>query len=127
MKNRLLNVVLVIGIIVSIYVTYVHYYPGALLCTAGKVVNCASVITSQYSVVLGIPLAVYSLIWFVLAFIFYRWGRLGVIADIWFLVGIGGMLYSFVAQYQLRQICAWCLTLDVLIVLSIAFYFLRKR
>ncbi len=126
--NKPLLAVLIVGILVSIYVTYVHYYPGALVCGSGNIINCESVITSQYSVILHVPLAVWSLTWFILALVPFSYfkNRLGVVSDIWFLGGIGGMMYSIVAQYLLLRICIWCLSLDALIALSIIFYF-RKR
>ncbi len=126
--KKALWILLTLGIIVSIYLTYVHYYPGALVCEKGNIINCAEVITSNYSIIFGIPLAIYSLVWFVIAFLVAKYkNRAGIAADVWFLIGIGGMLYSAFSMYMLQKICIYCTALDILIILSIIVYFKYKK
>lgn len=128
MKSKLLMIFLIIGIVVSIYLTYVHYNPGALVCEKGSIIDCSAVITSNYSIIFGIPLAIYSLGWFVIAFVLARYrNKAGIFADIWFLIGIGGMLYSMFSMYMLQKICIYCSTLDLMILLSIIVYFKEAR
>jgi uncharacterized membrane protein len=125
-KTNIILSLLLLGILISIYLTYVHYYPGALVCPDKGVVNCTSVITSNYSVVFGVPLAIYSLIWFVVAFLLVRAKKAIFLTRIWLLIGIGGMVYSIFSMYQLREICIYCLSLDILIVLSLALFFTQR-
>ena len=126
MNNRkILMGLLLVGILISVYLVYVHYNPGALVCLHSGIINCASVITSQYSVVFGVPLAVYSLVWFVAAFILIYFNREGVITEIWLLVGIGGIIYSISSMYSIGEICIYCSMLDVIIALSIIMLFFK--
>ncbi len=56
----------ILGLADSVYLTLVHYTPDVhLYCTAGSFVNCGAVTTSPQSVVLGIPVPVYGIVWFV--------------------------------------------------------------
>jgi uncharacterized membrane protein len=126
MNNRkILMGLLLVGILISVYLVYVHYNPGALVCLHSGIINCASVITSQYSVVFGVPLAVYSLVWFVAAFILIYFNREGVITEIWLLIGIGGIIYSISSMYSIGEICIYCSMLDVIIALSIIMLFFK--
>ena len=47
------------GIVVSAYLTWVHYQPGALVCTSGE--GCETVQQSHYASLLGVPIALYGL------------------------------------------------------------------
>ncbi len=125
-KITLLEALLLVGIAVSAYLAYVHYYPGYLACFKSSIVDCSAVITSSYSVIFGIPLAVYSIAWFIIAFLLVRSGKLKTFTEIWFLIGIGGIIYSFFSMYMLSKICIYCLSLDVLIVICIFLLFRRK-
>ena len=46
-----------VGLGLSIYLSYTHLHPGALVCSSSGVINCAKVTTSAESHVLGIPVA----------------------------------------------------------------------
>ncbi len=125
-KITLLEALLFAGIVISAYLTYVHYYPGYLACFKSSIVNCSAVITSSYSVAFGIPLAVYSIIWFAVGFFLVRSGKLRALTEMWFLIGIGGIIYSFFSMYMLSKICVYCLTLDAIIAICIFLLFRRK-
>lgn len=54
------------GLLDSAYLTLVHYTtPAILACPENSVINCAQVVTSPQSVILGIPIAVYGLLFFI--------------------------------------------------------------
>jgi uncharacterized membrane protein len=56
----------VVGLGVSGYLTVEHYTtPAILACPAGQVVDCGRVTTSAQSVILGIPVAMLGLLYFV--------------------------------------------------------------
>jgi uncharacterized membrane protein len=112
----------VIGIIISVYLAYVHYNPGALVCPTAGLINCQDVITSSYSVILGVPLAIYAVIWFVIALILSM-SKMRTVTELWFLIGIGGIIYSLFSMYMVGRICEFCSALDVIIVASIALLF----
>ena len=48
-------VVASLGLLVSSYLTWVHYQPAALVCTRGG--GCETVQHSSYAVLLGVPVA----------------------------------------------------------------------
>ncbi len=54
------------GIAVSGYLTYAHYTtPAVLSCPETALINCTKVTTSAYSEILGVPLALLGLLFFV--------------------------------------------------------------
>ncbi len=125
-RNDILVILLGIGAIVSAYLIYAHYVPSALICPNTGIISCETVLTSSYSVVFGVPLAVYSLGWFVLALLFIQYRKLKPAAGIWMLIGIGGIIYSVFAMYMIGKICIFCSTLDAIIAISLAMFFMRK-
>jgi uncharacterized membrane protein len=125
MKNqrKILILLLILGIIDAGYLTVVHFLPSVLACpTIGTTVNCESVLGSSFSVVLGIPLAVLGLIWFVASLLFLLFGFNKIVKNIWMIIGIGGILYSIVGQSLVGKICIYCSALDVLIALSVGMF-----
>jgi len=115
-----------LGVAISIYLTSVHYENVPLVCSTNGLVDCASVLSSPYSVVPGtaIPITVPGLAWCLasaaLAFIAWRvWPQLRSIriAQLaWTLIGMLTVLYLvFVELVRLHRICAWCTALHVII------------
>lgn len=125
-RITLLDALMILGTVISAYLAYVHYFPGYLACFQSAIIDCAAVITSVYSTVFGVPLAIYAFAWFVGAFLLARFLRKSTITGIWFLIGIGGIFYSFFSMYMLGKICVYCLSLDVIITISIFLLFGRK-
>ena len=125
-SEKILFTLLVIGLIIAAYLTYVHFGPSALVCLSSGIINCKSVVTSSYSVIFGIPLAIYSLLWFALALVLTRYKKVRTVAEIWLLIGIGGIIYSLFSMYMLGEICVYCVTLDLIIALSITLFFRQK-
>ncbi len=55
-----------IGLAVSVYLTIAHYTePTILACPETGVINCAKVTTSSYATIVGVPVAVLGLLYFV--------------------------------------------------------------
>ena len=113
----------VAGLAVSAYLTFEHFTDNSTLaCSVGGVVDCAKVTTSAWSYVLGIPVAVLGLLFFVVttALCLPRaWRssaawldptRLG-----WLTVGLGMALYLVWAElYRIHAICLWCTAVHVI-------------
>ena len=121
-----LFVLSLLGIVISIYLTSVHYENVPLVCSTNGLVDCASVLSSPYSVVPGttIPITVPGLAWCLvsaaLAFVAWRvWPQLRTIRIaqfVWTLIGMLTVLYLvFVELVRLHRICAWCTALHVII------------
>ncbi len=125
--TKVLFALVILGLADSVYLTYVHYAPQALICSSTGIINCALVITSQYSVVFGIPLAIYGLVWFIvqLALLFIR--RNNDIKIAWSGIGLVAVAYSAVSMHLLGKICEYCVALDVIIVLVFITYLLAIK
>lgn len=115
-----------VGIVISLYLTSVHYENVPLVCTDSGFVDCARVLASRYSMVPGttIPISIPGLFWFVvsgvLAFLAWRrWPehrqlRLAELA--WTILGLLTVFYLvYVEIVRLHTLCAWCTVLHVII------------
>jgi uncharacterized membrane protein len=129
-SNRLLKaiiVIAVIGLLDAIYLTYVHYHPAALVCAGAShgQSSCATVQTSQWSKVAGVPVALLGLIGYLMLlgslFVRSELGRAG-----GFLIALIGFGFSMYLTYREAvslhgTYCEWCLgsatCLTVLVVL----------
>lgn len=107
----------VIGLALSVYLTYEHYTASATLaCSDNGVVNCLQVTTSAQSKVFGIPVALLGLVYFVAMLpaclpAAWRsrspWLRSGRIAA--GIVGIGFVFYLLYAElFTIGKICLYC-------------------
>ena len=112
--------VAIIGLVISAYLTVEHFTSPALLaCPEGAVVNCAKVTSSPYSEVLGIPVAVLGLAYFVgmaalLTPAAWRRRRLDLVR----LAGVGvGVLtvlcLVWVELFRVNALCLWCTAVHV--------------
>ena len=126
--GKLLAAVLILGVIDAVYLTIVHFAPGALYCpTIATAINCESVLTSGLSNVFGIPLAAIGLLWFVASSIFFAFGIDKIVKNVWMLFGLGGIIYSIVGQAVIGKVCIYCSLLDVLLALSIGLFLYYKK
>lgn len=106
-----------LGLALSGYTLWVHYHPSALVCpvTSGAI-DCQAVLTSAQSVVLGIPVPVFGLIFFLglgalclpsawrSTASAVHWARLGGVV-----VGIGMVFYLISTElFTVKKICLWC-------------------
>jgi uncharacterized membrane protein len=107
----------VLGLALSIYLTIEHYTSNtSLACPATSTVNCQRVTTSAESVVLGIPVAVLGLVFFV-AMIGLCLPQVWSMPDprLWRIrlaVAGVGLLFAvyliFVEIFIVNAICLWC-------------------
>lgn len=117
------------GFGVAAYLTTVHYANVPLACSDTGLVNCARVVTSQFSVVPGtnLPITVPGMGFFLVSFTLalaqlrspyqyelrqahFGWACLGLLA-VFYLV--------FVELVELHNICLWCTGVHALIVLTL--------
>jgi uncharacterized membrane protein len=111
------------GLAVATYLTIVHYTsPAMLFCSANSVVNCEAVTTSPESQILGIPVAVLGVAFFLFMAVMVtpaawrspsstvRWLRLGAAG-----VGVIFVVYLVSAELILiGRICLWCTAVHVI-------------
>ena len=125
MSDRTLHLavaaIAVAGVAVSTYLTWVHYHPGALVCTAGG--GCEIVQQSHYAVLLGVPIAVYGLVaWTaVLGLVAWdSWLAKALVAAI-ALSAFGFAAYLVILQLTvIHAVCVWCMVNDAALVPALA-------
>lgn len=113
------------GIAVTTYLTIEHYSASVTLaCPETAVVNCVKVTTSPQSTVLGIPLAVLGLVFF-LGMTVLTWPSLWRDRGPWIrrgrlaLAGVGAawvVYLVYVELFVVDAICLWCTAVHVLTV-----------
>ncbi len=113
----------VLGLLVSVYLTYEHYTGSTTLaCPASGAVDCAKVTSSAWSTILGIPVAPLGLLFFAVMLVLCRpsllrrqstmldTARLGFCG-----VGLLMALYLLWAElFQIHAICLWCTGVHIL-------------
>lgn len=118
-----------LGAAVAGYLTYAHFTAAAVLaCPDTGVINCAKVTTSSYSEVLGIPVAVAGLAFFIAMGAFctpaawrsrrpwLRAGRVGAAT-----AGVAMVVWLvYVELFRLNAICLYCSAVHVLTFLLFA-------
>ena len=121
-RPLVLGFICVVGIAISIYLLIVHYEPSALICNTSGVVNCSKVLTSPSSVIFGVPVPIFGLVYFIgmsvisLPFAWrstaawLAWGRVAAAV-----AGIGTVVYLIYQEaLVLHTICLWCTGVHVL-------------
>ena len=109
------------GIVVSAYLTWVHYHPGALVCTSGG--GCETVQQSHYAVLLGVPIALYGLSAWVAVLGLVAWDTElahALVAAI-AVSALAFAAYLVVLQLTvIHAVCVWCMVNDVALVPALA-------
>ncbi|MDI3299336.1 MAG: vitamin K epoxide reductase family protein [Bacillota bacterium] len=103
------------GLAVSGYLTALHWAPRALACPNAGLVDCASVLNSASSVWWGIPVAVWGLLWFLVA------GALALRAPagvrlLW--SGAGALVVValvYTELFVIGAVCLWCTVVHLLV------------
>ena len=118
-----LSLVLVaIGLGVSVYLTVEHYTNNATLaCSLGGAVNCVKVTTSAWSTLLGVPVALLGVVFFVVLLALCwpsAWRSRAAWLDsarlAWLTIGVGMVLYLVWAElFRIHAICLWCTVVHV--------------
>lgn len=105
------------GVALAGYLTYVHYEPDALVCTAGG--GCEQVQDSDYAVIAGIPVALLGLAAFVAVLALIAWDTPTARA-LTAAIALGALVFAAylvaVQAFAIDAWCVWCLVNDVVIV-----------
>jgi len=103
------------GLALSAYLTVEHFRdPGTLACPATATVNCARVTTSAQATLVGVPVAVLGVVFFVamvLVCLPFAWRdlRLTWVRAALAGVGVGFVIYLVYAElFLVGSICLWC-------------------
>jgi uncharacterized membrane protein len=112
-----LLVVTAAGIGVAAYLTYVHYEPAALICTSGG--GCETVQQSKYAVLVGIPVAILGLAYWIAALVLIIWDSelARTLTAALAITGLAFAAYLVILQlFVIDAICVWCMVNDVVLV-----------
>lgn len=109
------------GIIISAYLTYVHYGPkGGSFCDVSDYANCDIVNKSEYAVILGIPVAILGFLayttLFVGAIMLFRGKK--ILAAVTAFSGCGllfSLYLSYIEFFVLETLCLMCFIQQILI------------
>jgi uncharacterized membrane protein len=126
-SRKIALIIAIIGLVVSIYLTILRYSTVLPLeCPNSGVIDCAGVLSSQYSVIFGIPNVLLGLVFFIaeIFVIIKYFGK----EEMLFLnaVGLLFVLYYISTEYILGKICLYCTTVHIctimLLAISIKYY-----
>ena len=128
-KLTLLRVLILIAILASSYLIYLHYKPTpSTLCDISKAISCDKVNKSTYAEIFGIPVAIFSLLFFIVAIgasfkykKYEQYFKIGSVLALAF-----AMYLLFVSIYILKAFCLFCITIDIIIIISVILIF-KKR
>ena len=112
----------VFGLGVSIYLTVTHFDKVALVCSDSGTINCAKVTTSPQSEIVGIPVAMLGLAFFVPMIALClpaawraRDRRIHLARLILSVTGVGMIIYLLIAElFIIKAICLWCSSVHVI-------------
>lgn len=108
----------VAGLLVSIYLTVLHYAGVVPGCPVSGPINCDAVLASSYGVIAGtsIPTSAAGIVWFAVSALL--WVRpVGRAALAWSALGLLTVLYLvFIEIVRIGAICLWCTAAHVLVV-----------
>lgn len=134
MKNMTLKLKLqlalaVIGLLISIYLTISHYVTALpVVCPTVGVIDCGAVLSSSFSMILGIiPSSSLGIVFFGI-FIYLLWKEKSEEALYWNVMGFIFLFYFWYAEYVLGKICLYCTAIHlIVIVLLISMLLGRKK
>lgn len=106
-----------LGLLISAYLTAVHYTKVPLACPATGIIDCAQVLHSPESMVLGLPLGVWGMVWFiVMGILSARAGRVAAAGGdavlprrVWGAVGAASVVYFlYLELLVIGKVCIFC-------------------
>ena len=124
-EGRALRVVLGVlaaaGLLISAYLTWVHFARVAPVCVGGSG-GCETVQSSRYATVLGVPVSVLGLVGYTcLLFSAVLRGEVGVYLG--FLIALVGTLFSvyltYLEVFVIHAVCQWCVASAAIMVAAL--------
>lgn len=104
-----------LGLLDAAFLTYEHYFVGIPPCHVGfSLIDCGQVLRSQYSVFLGIPLAVWGLGYYFSLLVIYLY--LPKFSRAIIIVGLAVSAVLFYLQIGvIKSVCLYCLFSEMVI------------
>lgn len=127
-KNNLFKTLGLFGLADSLYLTYVKIAnpSSVLFCNTSD--SCSKVQTGEYSTILGIPVALLGVFYYLVFLVLSSWHNKKYFS-MWLVWGLLFSLYLVYLQlFVIGSICIWCVFSFVAIVLSVMiFWFMPKQ
>ena len=127
--SQLLVITAVIGLIISLYLTYHHYAILAdpttqSFCDVSDVFNCSEVNSSAYAEFLNTPVALLGAIYFIAAILF----SIKTLKDVQYYkhltilhtLGLFSVFYLVYAEFILQTVCLFCSAVHIIIIGGLA-------
>ena len=115
--QRIALAIAVIGFAISVYLISVQYTVAPLACPTVGIINCETVLTSQYSKIFGVDNSILGAIFFLLdiAIILKYFGKDAMV--LYNVVGIAFVIYYIFTEYLLGKICVYCTAVHICVLL----------
>lgn len=106
----------IVGLGIATYLTITHFDKVALVCSDNGAINCAKVTTSPQSEIVGIPVAMLGLAFFIPMIALclpVAWRstdrRIHMARLLLAVTGVGMIIYLIIAElFIIKAICLWC-------------------
>ncbi|MBS3138171.1 vitamin K epoxide reductase family protein [Candidatus Woesearchaeota archaeon] len=114
----------IIGILISVYLTYLHYVPEKLdasFCNISNYLSCSTVNQSSYALLFGIPVALIGIFGFILILYLSKSKSQYTNVALFYSSALGllFMLYLLIAElFVIKALCILC-TVVLLVILAI--------
>jgi len=129
MQQKFFIIVLIIlsilGLATSAYLVYDHYNPNlqGSICDITAAISCAVVNSGIYSTILGIPVALFGVLWFLILGLL-SWNTLkgkkcSKYLLGWNILGMLFVIYFIYIEILLTTICPFCTVVHVLAIFSL--------
>ena len=119
-KHDIIVILAVLGFGVSLYLALAHYLGYAVPCDITH--GCETVLTSKYSMLLGLPLGVWGVGYFtaiiiaaLLANSYALWKK--ILTAVLGLGSLAALIFISLQLFVIKQVCQYCLTTDLLSIL----------
>ena len=111
----------IVGLGIATYLTITHFDKVALVCSDNGAINCAKVTTSPQSEIVGIPVAMLGLAFFIPMIALclpVAWRstdrRIHLARLLLAVTGVGMIIYLIIAElFIIKAICLWCSSVHV--------------
>jgi uncharacterized membrane protein len=123
-KRNLLLLISAGGIAISLYLTYVKLTDSPIRCTVG---SCDIVQKSKYAEILGIPVAVLGVIFYLSLAIVTHLNKRKLI-KLWTIWGFIFSAYlTYLELFVIHEICQWCVLSAILATCALVFSFIKEK
>jgi len=117
LKQYLLPLLSLFGLLVSIYLVFAHFSEQPSFCDLGKTISCSAVTGSAYGRLFNVPVAIFGVTWFgFLLLMTLQDNNLNVLLLIffWTSLGVGFVFYLVFAEIMLQAICPLCTVIHII-------------